>query len=280
MPKLPVKFSLGKRPASQPGRARTADDLKVTPTPALVQEPSQIDTPTPLTFTDKRHASPERATAAVGDAEEKQPTRSASEKHLQGSGKDNAGPGPAPGQSPSILQLSPMTALDPASAVPARMVSTTGAATTPNAAPPNLLSEALMIERGRRRLAATGTPAAAIPAMLRVASASGQQRSASAAPSRQPTPPTTVGTPKVGPPPAPLPGGTAGGAGAVGAVAGGGGIISPTPVPAPKRGAKFKSVPTPLAGTPQPQAQAMGADPTEGRANKETKTKDKESKDE
>ncbi|GFZ49868.1 Protein MAM3 [Saitozyma sp. JCM 24511] len=277
MPKLPVKFSLGKRPASQPGRARTADDLKLTPTPGLVQELGQVETS--MTFTDKRHASPERATAAVGDSEEKPPTRSASEKQLQGSGKDNAGSGSGPGQAPSILPLSPMTALDPASAVPARMVSTTGAATTPNTAPPNLLSEALMIERGRRRLAATGTPAAAIPAMLRVASSSGQQRSASAAPSRQPTPPTTVGTPKMGPPAVPLPGGSASGAGAAGAGAGASGIVSPTPVPAPKRGAKFKSVPTPLAGTPQPQALATSSDPMEVKGNKETQTKDKDSKD-
>jgi metal transporter CNNM len=220
MPKLPVKFSIGKRPISQPGRSRTTDDTKP---PVPLQETEKVEQVAHPGV--KRAESPE---PMHPDSEDLKLLSADKQIGIRGSGADLS------------KAAVPASGIEPVTAVPARLLSTTGGAATPAAAPPNLLSEALMIERGRRRLAATGTPIGNNSTTgIRVASASGYQRSS--APSRQPTPPTNVGG-AVLTPTSSAPGGPAQGPG----------IISPIPVPAQgKRGTKFKSVPTPLPpGTP------------------------------
>lgn len=224
MPKLPMpKFSLGKRPLSQPGRARIAENAALT---AVIEKERPLAEKPTEEVPIQRTASPGDMKGEVDIADAKFPSRSPSEKALSamhGATQDPTKP------------VVPLTGLDPVSAVPARLLSG-GTPVTSNVAPPSnasLLSEALLMERGRRRLAATGQPISPPPAMLRAPSATGTGRSA--VPSRQPTPPsaTSPGSPSM-PPPAP---------------SGTNPILSPIPV---RRTPKFKSVPTPISGTPMP----------------------------
>ncbi|WRT69876.1 uncharacterized protein IL334_006867 [Kwoniella shivajii] len=232
MPKLPLpKFSLGKRPISQPGRSRTA----------IVEEPkTQISaTPPPMTSTGenalssggeiKRTASPSEL------VEDDLPRRTQSEVKINSrrTSLDT---------SPTVV---PLKGLDPVTAVPARLLSGGGAVQTANLAPPNatnLLNEALLIERGRRKAAAGTGTGGSLPPTLRTVSQSGAIRSISQTPSRQTTPPagltgignTSQGSTSSAPP----------------AIGGGRGeIISPQPIQA-KKVPKFKSVPAPMAATP------------------------------
>ena len=220
MPKLPMpKFSLSSRPTSQTGRARTSGIE--TPTPIVEKEKIVENVPalTPI----RRTASPGEMPAETAIADAKPPSRSASDKALASRGNF----GQVDGNKPVV----PLTGLDPVSAVPPRLLSAGTMAAVPGVPPPsnaNLLSEALMMERGRRRLAAAGQPVPPALAMLRVPSATSMGRIAT--PNRQPTPPsaTSAISQTVGPPASV-------------------GILSPIPV---KRTPKFKSVPTPISGTP------------------------------
>ncbi|WWD20450.1 hypothetical protein CI109_104926 [Kwoniella shandongensis] len=241
MPKLPLpKFSLGKRPISQPGRARTA-----------VEEPKVVISPTPdekaaaMGGDIKRTASPGEIDPAAGLDENKPISRTQSEVKI----------GVRTNLIDSATSL-PVKAA-PVSAVPARLLSTGVTATTPNVAPPsntNLLSEALMIERGRRRMGGTGavvpTGSASAPgAAKRTVSTSGATvRSGSVTPARQATPPI-AGAGGAASPALPAAGVIA--STPVGGGSAAGGVLSPQPIQA-KRTPKFKSVPTPLTSTPVP----------------------------
>ena len=249
MPKLPTmpRFGLSKRPTSQPGRSRApiTELTPVNPAPVLAQ-------------TDKFTAEPVEQADALN--------RSASGADLTAStaadtGSEIAGTKP-PSRAASGYALDALddaavdtTSAQPiASAIPARMLSVPGtgftssapAATTSNA---TLLSEALLLERSRRRLVAqaggTGTstpPLGGVPSMIRAASATGTPRVSSgglvppqpAQAGRVPTPPSGGPSTKAIPPPA--------------SQVASAGILSPQP----RRAPKFKSVPTPVAGTPVP----------------------------
>ncbi|WVQ95879.1 hypothetical protein IAU59_002978 [Kwoniella sp. CBS 9459] len=238
--KLPIpKFSLGKRPASQPGRARTEDMTRSTgtstpPIQRSVNQSSTSDT--------RRNSSGDRldpslhptgvVDAAIGPADELA-------SRVQSDVKLNATQGASPPTVNSAVPGSanpPMTidlkGIEPVTAVPARLLPTGGAA-TPSLAPPstaNMLNEALMIP-GRKRGAvpAAGAVSTSVPGISRTASTSGALRSASVPPSRQPTPPST-GT------------GTSTGHGAFSASEGQTGQSRKVP--------KFKSIPQPLVASP------------------------------
>ena len=231
MPKLPIpKFTLGKRPLSQPGRARAAED-PIAPT-SLVEQEKAVATPinekgNPLEHAPiQRFALPAEIGGEADNADAKVTSRIPSEIALA----THRGSAQAEPAKPVV----PLTGVDPVSAVPARLLSGgSPVIPIPNAAPPtnaSLLSEALLMERGRRRLAAAGQPILPAPPMLRVPSATGR----SAGSSRQPTPPsaTSLSIPAMLPP---------------GISDGPGQILSPIPV---KRTPKFKSVPTSIPGTP------------------------------
>ena len=249
VPKLAMpKFSLGRRPASQPGRPHVPVEKpagstgeSITPPTASTILPDETQMEESATT---EVESPQRSGSAtqLDGQEDIIPCRSASEKELssrrQSSARDLSAP-PAP-----------LSSLEPASAVPARLLPGGGAA-TPNASPPsnaNLLSEALLMERGRRRYAASQD---STPGILRVPSSIG---SWSGGASPQPTPPPLGGSGATGAvtsqsktmPPPPT------------TVLGQSGLISPIPVLA-KRGTKFKSVPTPI---PTPRI-GMVEDPME-----------------
>ncbi|KAK8849819.1 hypothetical protein IAR55_005155 [Kwoniella newhampshirensis] len=239
IPKLPIpKFTLGKRPISQPGRARTVEEPKV----IVTATPEGKNAAVGMGGDVKRTASPSEMDITSALDESKPPSRTQSEVKINGRTNFDVTP-----SAPSTTVPVPVKGA-PVSAVPARLLSS-GLATTPNVAPPsnaNLLSEALMMERGRRRMGgASGAPVSASPpgAAMRTVSAG---RSSSAAPSRQPTPPIGISAAQgsVGSAPAAV-------ITSVPVGAGGPGILSPQPVQA-KRTPKFKSVPTPLASTPAP----------------------------
>ncbi|WWC73902.1 uncharacterized protein I206_107874 [Kwoniella pini CBS 10737] len=238
LPKLPMpKFSLGKKPLSQPGKSRSApDDPKLqitttsqTPPPPASQaqftaEPGSISLPE-VDETVRRTQSEVRVNSR----------RQSESNDVTPQGATNV----------------PLKGLDPVTAVPARLLSGGGAVTT-NIAPPsnnaNLLSEALIMERGRRRV----TGAASTPPVHRALSQSGVK---SNVPSRQPTPPSGVAastTNMTRPNTAPNEG-----------------ILSPQPVQG-KKVPKFKSIPTPMTGTP---AAVERSDPLE-RIKKNTDLKE------
>ncbi|WVW87114.1 hypothetical protein I302_109171 [Kwoniella bestiolae CBS 10118] len=232
IPKLTMtkpKFSLGKKPVSQPGRSRTVDEPKITAaTPPLVSQPQlpSHDAPSSSLVAGseiRRTSSPSEIIQDQNDA----PRRTQSEVKINARRQST----------PTEAQLGanvPLKGLDPVTAVPARLLSG-GGAVTPNIAPPsgtNLLSEALMIERGRRR-GGTNTPP-----ILRAVSQGAVKSTPS---SRQTTPPTSS-TGQTSTSSAP-------------AGAAGGGILSPQPVQA-KKVPKFKSVPAPLVSTPAPSERA------------------------
>ncbi|KAK4689883.1 metal transporter CNNM, partial [Tremellales sp. Uapishka_1] len=202
MPKVSLpKFSLGKRPASQPGKPRSTDITpSFTPIPASgekaeKEQPMRTASPEVMRVSTPPVPAPlsEKATAIEKERERETKTTFAPDTKL------------------------PLAQHDPVSAVPARLAVPTS--TIPS---PNLLSEALLFERGRRKLAQSGPP--------RIASAS-------AGNSRQPTPvsASTAGSmqPPANPPPA--------------AVASYNELVQPVPI---RRTPKFKSVPTPISGTP------------------------------
>ena len=213
LPKLPIpKFSLGKRPLSQPGRARAGDVIAATP---QIEKPRASEE-----ISNQASASPVERDFAGSQV----PSRTGSENALPAYSNS--------GQLEPSKPVIPLVGSDPVSAVPARLLPS-GVAALPGNAPPtsaNLLSEALLMERGRRRLAATGQPVPPPPAMLRVPSTVGVSRSSPA--TRQPTPPTVPASSAQSMSP------TSGDA-----------ILSPIPT---KRMPKFKSVPTPISGTPMP----------------------------
>ena len=201
-----LKFGLGRRPASNPGRPR--EPLPVSTEVESAQASSQPDA-APASRSASR--APDRKgslPASPSDlSEDKPPTRSVSEARLpvrQPSMVAVTGGGLQP------LAMTPAAATDEAAQPPGLSVP------APRTAVPGALSEALMIERGRRR----GIP---IPAFPRIASSTGLPRSG--VPSRS-------GTPDISPR---QPGGAA----------------------APKRAPRFKSVPTPMPGTPVPDSAAM-----------------------
>ncbi|WWC66089.1 uncharacterized protein I303_108711 [Kwoniella dejecticola CBS 10117] len=238
LPKLPMpKFSLGKKPLSQPGKSRsapTADDPKL-------QMTSQ--TPPPPASQPQFTAEPSSLPLAPGDEDVR---RTQSEVRVNSRRQSESNDGALQNASTATTAAVPLKGLDPVTAVPARLLSG-GGSVTPNIAPPsnnaNLLSEALIMERGRRRGPGTG---AATPPILRAASQGGVVRSN--APSRQPTPPASGGsTASTSQPRATTAAGSAEG------------ILSPQPVPG-KKVPKFKSVPTPMPGTP---AAAERSDPME-----------------
>ncbi|ORY22900.1 hypothetical protein BCR39DRAFT_550565, partial [Naematelia encephala] len=215
IPKLPAtmaKFGLGRRPASQPGRARTLDVAPVTAAPVEKTEKTDKAEKPEILGENKRSASPSQMD------DDAPPARSASDKGLV----ERRGSLP---REQSIVGALP--SFDRPTAVPARLLPGGGAA-TPSTAPPSnaLLTEALLFERGRRR-GGSRPP----------------NTSRSSVPSRQPTPPSATGSATGVQPQRSVP---------VQAPSQGqglnqgsqGGIISPTPVAA-KRG-MFKSVPTPI----------------------------------
>ncbi|WWC92621.1 uncharacterized protein L201_007580 [Kwoniella dendrophila CBS 6074] len=257
LPKLPMpKFSLGKKPLSQPGRSRTAD-LTMSQSPQVqksatppVPSSSQLQTPAEQNFSNnlgpggeiKRTASP--GELQVDNQEDDSVRRTQSDNKI--SSRRQSGP-----NNDVVQPVVPLKGLDPVTAVPARLLSG-GGAVTPNVAPPsnaNLLSEALLFERGRRRAAGnvvggngSGTNT---PPINRAVSQSGSgstggiRLTSSNVPSRQPTPPIIPVSPANA---------TTGGNPAPGNN-NNGGIISPQPIQA-KKVPKFKSVPAP--GTPAP----------------------------
>lgn len=173
----------------------------------------------------QRTASPGEMNVDSEKLETKLPSRAASDVALA----SRCSPAHSDGTQPAVAP----NGLSPASAIPTRLLSAGSTAAIPNVPPftnANLLSEALLMERGRRRLAAAGQPVPPPPAILHVPSAVGLGRAAM--PSRQPTPPSAAipGTQSM-PPPIST------------------GIISPITT---KRMPKFKSVPTPISGTPVP----------------------------
>ncbi|WVF68326.1 hypothetical protein IAT40_003091 [Kwoniella sp. CBS 6097] len=196
--KLPLpKFSLGKRPASQPGRARTEDVTRLTGTST---PPIQQATNTPSTSETRRNSSGDRlnsSTQSAGvvdasvDSADKAPSRVHSDAKINARGASLPAEGsPVSGSNNAPLTIN-LKGVEPVTAVPARLLPSGGAA-TPSLAPPstaNMLNEALMIS-GRKR-AAVGAPSTSVPGMSRTASTTGALRSASVPPSRQPTPPTT-----------------------------------------------------------------------------------------
>ena len=249
VPKLPMpKFSLGRRPLSQPGKPRvpemSSSQPVAAPTPPNANATSDMNEKLEtLREPVNSGGIPREEVLLEGDqipvvtspgelGEEEAgftTTRSQSER---GSRRDTSN---------SQLQT-PLTGVDPVSAVPARLLPGVGAATTPAVAPPNnanLLSEALLMERGRRRLAVQQgqTPP---PPMIRIPSSGAIVRSQ--VPSRVPTPPSGTGNSPILPskPVMGIPGaGTTSPA-----------VLSPAPIQASRRGTKFKSVPTPI-GTPK-----------------------------
>ncbi|OCF34400.1 hypothetical protein I316_03914 [Kwoniella heveanensis BCC8398] len=235
--KLPLpKFSLGKRPASQPGRARTEDAVKITgtSTPPLQQSVNaSTSSDTRRNSSGDRLNSSTQSTAALNTSTgstDKMPSRIQSDAKLnaRGASLPTESSPPASGTNSTPLPIN-VRGAEPVTAVPARLLPSGGPATT-SVAPPstaNMLNEALMMS-GRKRAAAAaaavaGTPSASVPGMSRTASTSGAMRSASVPPSRQPTPPiaTSVGVSTIE---------TATGPG--------------------KKVPKFKSVPQPLVASP------------------------------
>jgi len=219
LPKLPPlpKFGLGKRPASQPGRPRAAvEELK----PAV---PAAREEPTSILATPGRTASPGRMDVPAPEAD------------ITDGIKRNE-------SEPKTVAFGGVESM-PAPAIPARLLSTN--AVPSGIATPPMLNEALLIERGRRRL---GLPGVSTPAIARTASTPAVAISAiqkgSAPSSRQPTPASgippnggdssVVGTPGVGP-----------------QSIGSGGILAPVP----RRTPMFKSIPAPVstAATPRPE---------------------------
>lgn len=256
MPKLPVKFSLGKKPLSQPGKSRTAP-----PVAAALPAGSIEDTPAappPIIATGKpTFAEPESigSTDVVSGsvAEVGLGTRSQSENRLSERRETSA---------PDLKSMRTGQGAESASAVPARLLHSgtgpagPGASAPATVAAPSLLSEAILIERGRRRMAATGSPA---PGVMRAPSAPGVSRALAITPTaRVPTPPTggllppkSLGSPAA--PPGLVSAPQTPGVAAAAGVPAAGIIHSPQPVAASKRG-MFKSVPTPLPNTPVPGA--------------------------
>ena len=283
VPKLPLpRFTRGRRPVSQPGKSRSGDEkaasgASIPTTPAIGSDVVDADTVENAAAAEKLIAGggevkldgntiPRVTTPTELDESEYLENRSKSDR---GARRDLAASQSAPAP---VVGLS---GLDPATAVPARLLPGGGAA-TPMAAPPsnaNLLTEALLLERGRRRLAAQQGTA---PSLVRLPSVGAAR---SAIPSRQPTPPTGAMTANASV-------GVVGGGGASAGAGGPGvgtGISATVPAPAPphpdsmtsssapsrpvgagpsilspmpmfvsgvKKGTKFKSVPTPI-GTPR-----------------------------
>lgn len=186
IPKLPAmpKFSLGKKPTSQPGRSRnaSANEPKVaqlTPnekvsTPGVI-EPSMPRTEEPVSFDFATNTPP-------------LPPPQVEEISRPASGTNESTPN-----------------VSIASAIPARLIPATDKVAPPSN--PNLLTEALLVERGRRR-------GIAVPGIPRAHSSTGVSRTS--------TPTVTPILPSSG-------------------------VLSPTPIPFTRRGTKFKSVPTPIA---------------------------------
>ncbi|WVQ84841.1 hypothetical protein IAT38_006998 [Cryptococcus sp. DSM 104549] len=236
MPKLPLpKFSLGKKPASQPGKPRVSGMTPATPAAQVdeKQVPAQVQVA----------PAAQQVVTSPGEIDAAPLSRAQSEVRLQDRKRHSldtpaalTGSNPAPANAAPAPATKPAAATQPAaaSAVPARLLpgASPASAPAPIAAPQGtLLSEALMIERGRRRLAANASAPGAV-----------RSTSASIAPSRQATPPTG------GSAAAPVSSDQA----ATTAAGPAGGIVSPQPVQAQgKKVPKFKSVPTPL-GTPIP----------------------------
>lgn len=240
LPKLPLhNFTLGRRPTSQPGRSRDIAPIvekevgapiveKANPLEGLpvVAEPARMDV---------SHAEETNMTGNRAIPRNVSVDRAAS----RGNSGDKLAAGRLSAPPPEGVGASSL-GTEPESAVPARLLP--GGTATTTAVPPSsnahLLSEALLMERGRRRLAATGHPVPAAPIMLRAPSAPGATRLA--VPSRQssPTPPTVPG-------PA-----ASKSTGLQPALPAGGTILSPIPMKRGK-GMTFKSIPTPM-GTPAP----------------------------
>ena len=259
VPKLLPRFTRGRRPTSQPGKSRSVDEKHLAeqsaaPTPRTegpaATPTDSITTPaTPIPTEEKSKSAP----APVEGQEEVKldggdiprivtPTEFNETEYVQRSKSDRGTLrlDIVSQSAPAATAQPHLTGHDPVSSVPARLLPGGAPAPDAGAAPPsnaNLLSEALLLERGRRRLAAQqGIPAGAI----RIPSTGGIPRSG--APSRQPTPPS--GTSGPAPHLASLPVGSA----TVPSPTPGQ-VLSPMPMPA-RRGTKFKSVPTPI-GTPR-----------------------------
>lgn len=277
IPKLPVKFSLGKKPLSQPGKSRTAPPVSAAP-PAGSSEESKPALPPIITTGKPTFAEPEpigSTDAVPGIAEGGLNSRSQSENRLSEKRETSA---------PDLKSMRTGPGTESASAVPARLLpGGTGSAGPGASAPaavaaPNLLSEAILIERGRRRMAATGSPA---PGVMRAPSAPGVSRALAITPAtiRVPTPPTSGSLPpKSSGSPAVVPGASSvphtPGHALAGGTAAAGVIHSPQPVAAGKRG-MFKSVPTPMPNTPVP-----GADYFDNKQDKDGRADLKSRKDE
>ncbi|RXK36611.1 hypothetical protein M231_06152 [Tremella mesenterica] len=231
LPKLPTmpKFSMSKRAISQPGRARNAPEQTQGQPPPSTQPIAQAasgTTETPIIVVGSDELSPPRASSGIDLS-----SSNMTENPLPISDPAIQSKPPSRNTSGNALNamISPeSTASAPAaiaSAVPPRLLGSTGTTSVPSptpSKPATALSEALLMERSRRRLA-TGTTTGGQPGVLRAPSTTPSQRVPGPIglqpPSRQPTPPagTSVST-----------------------------IISPQP----RRAPKFKSVPTPLPGTP------------------------------
>ncbi|KAL7425285.1 hypothetical protein Q5752_000973 [Cryptotrichosporon argae] len=239
MPKIPIpKFSLGKRPASGPGKTRepiaSAAAPAPVPAPAVDEKAAAATVPTRQNTPTNSPPDP----SAISFTSPLQPIVASPETEMTDPIRRTA----------SASDAKAVAFVEPASAVPARLlppaasmptpgsgtVTPIGPSLVPAAQPPALLAEALMIERGRRRLGATGPATQALP-VARAASATGVVRPTGAprAPSRQPTPQGGASAASHTPGP---------GAPAVGPA----GIVSPQP----RRTPKFKSIPTPLTATP------------------------------
>ncbi|WVR07902.1 hypothetical protein IAU60_004945 [Kwoniella sp. DSM 27419] len=230
LPNLP-KFSLGKRPASQPGRART-EDVKVLGTatpPQQIQVPSARSGSVPVAA---KNADNEVLSASPGEiaptalTEEVPPTRSKSEVKL--SERQTT----SPGEMVPAATMVPIKGDEPVTAVPARLLSSGNPATTavaPPSATTPMLNEALMM--GKRRQGSGLV--AAVAASPRTSAVGAAARPGQVTPVRQATPPPGQSL-------------SDGQAAPVNAQAG---IIAPHPVHG-KKVPKFKSVPTPRSGTP------------------------------
>ncbi|KAK6908644.1 hypothetical protein I204_02063 [Kwoniella mangroviensis CBS 8886] len=247
IPKLITKpkFGLGKKPASQPGRSRTADVTITSSTPPPPAAPAQSPGNDAPSISLAAGGEIKRTSSPGEIDQDDAPRRTQSEVKMNARRQST----PTDPQVASTgAGVVPLKGIDPVTAVPARLLSS-GGAVTPNIAPPsgtnNLLNEALMIERGRRKAGANTPP------IIRAVSQGATLGIRSNVPSRQPTPPSQ--------------GSTSTASGPSGPSVPTGGIVSPQPVQA-KKVPKFKSVPAPpLVSTPTPSERGGSIDGTGGK---------------
>ncbi|ORX37563.1 hypothetical protein BD324DRAFT_385136 [Kockovaella imperatae] len=270
LPPLPLpRFTRGKRPASQPGKSRTVDEKELADRAAAAEIGPDGDQPLAV---DQAVEDRTKTTPAIVPANQQSqeiqldgedipqvmspaPIEESSPDtdYIQARSKSDRG---TRRQDPATTTPTPAAVftVDPMTAIPSRLLqgnvpSPMPSSGTPPVAPinnANLLSEALLLERGRRRLAAQhGVP----PGAVRIPSVSAAGMPRSNVPSRQPTPPSGVTASTAAavlaqtPASTGIPSTSATASGVPGAP---GTILSPIPLPV-RRGTKFKSVPTPIA---------------------------------